>query len=693
MLNVKKDYLKQSAREAFNGVITLKNEETIELNNENVVEGSTAFTQSCCNGKFGFGGFISHQLDTEILISTNDPYLLDGAKIYLERQFFTESGSLVETIPLGEFYIDQSSVKRTKRSVKFTAYDESIKMNRALGNTVIIGAKTGNSLYTYLTYPILTGLKRYAPNQSFDEISANFPNCSGDVSKLFLWEHSYKEGITLREMFCAALQLMGAYAVINREKGGVDIRKFDTSEPLFTIDENNSIKRSVGDFSTKITGVSFGGETAGTDEFIYDLSDNLITVPAMAGQVAQNLLDAKNVADLEFYPAEITWFGDLAVEAGDCFLYKQPGLYGGARKLIVMDYVWRPHAPSTIRCFGLDDSGGASCSGGNSQGSIVATGNMLNGLTFRKLPEPDYNSLEKKDENTFYIVENSDNETINVYLGVKPLECDCQPAESDFLQGYLTCTNPKDVFDPPVNYLPGELTVVPDESSVYIPQSKMIKPEAGNDFIFTAWIDSVEVKGEDREMVGAFARVDMYGRYVCTILDYMNKIPDPRYKIFSADGVKFYTGAMLVLHDKSGQPLRPTDIISYTYTLTYLKKIYEHEFTSADFIQDGDNKITLKNAIPFTHERTSNFYGEIEFADAREFTVRYDFYSDTGSKNYETSGSQTLPYGTAFNARFNLQDTSLKLSFELADGSAIQPSFVNSLKVHIYDPPAEYSSG
>jgi hypothetical protein len=262
------------------------------------------------------------------------------------------------------------------------------------------------------------------------EAVEKFPNC-GASSESFKWSHTASENITYRQMVCAALQLMGAFGRVNRY-GKFEIKQFDLSEAKFTVNADNAISRSTSDLSTPVTGVQGDDFLFGSSGFVYNLTGNLIVTSwgtgsgtPTHGRTLYELSNSSNVVGLDIYSAEISWFGDLAVEPGDCFLYTQDGLCGGDRNIIVMETIWKPYGTCTLRSYcGDTDSGtvtGSSSQSGNVSGTDSSASGInyvsnvvLGGLKFVSCTANTYAGLTP-DSNTVYYV--SDQEKVTQYLG------------------------------------------------------------------------------------------------------------------------------------------------------------------------------------------------------------------------------------------------------------------------------------
>lgn len=148
--------------------------------------------------------------------------------------------------------------------------------------------------------------------------------------------------------------------------------------------------------------------------------------------------------------------------------------------------------------------------GASANSKIIYSGGLLNalyarlgGLSFKVLPEDDYSALAPKDDNTFYIVENNDDKTIDVYLGVKPLENggggsgEEKSKAEEFISGSLVT---RDIYDQPSGgYGSGgnaDEAVTPSENSV-VQAKKYILSGGPDTFIYDLTLESVSFKNTE----------------------------------------------------------------------------------------------------------------------------------------------------------------------------------------------------
>ena len=324
--------------EYFNGTLNLLNGNSIPLNNDNIVKNSFTFSEKAVMGEnFEVGGAYVGEVSMSLFLTLENPFMLTGATIYIERCFVY--GTETVTIPIGHFSIDTSSVSRTQNTVIFNAYDNLIKLDVPVPNTY-------NNVTNTLSGHISTICSACG-------VSFTAPTNLANLTQQFTYVKPENRDFNCRDIIVFIAQLLGCFVRANRQTGAIEFIKFEATVD-YTINENNAIQRSVSDTAVTVTGVQFNNVISGTQGYILDLSNNPFLTDSTTGlsDILGNVLSM--VSDIEFYNAEITWFGDLSVQTGDCISYEQENLYGGNRTIIVMSNTYHPTTPCTIYSYGSD---------------------------------------------------------------------------------------------------------------------------------------------------------------------------------------------------------------------------------------------------------------------------------------------------------------------------------------------------
>lgn len=326
------------------GTLTLGDDKTIQLTSDDILQNTFKFQESCVTGSaFGVGGMIANQIDIGLFLDINNPFLLTAASITLNCKYVFDDGS-EQDIPIGTFYVDSGTVKRTSHTVSFTAYDGMVLFDKPVPkDTTMLHQETYKFIQAACDACGVTLATSVARLMSIPNGKAKCSLKSRDENaKEYNW----------RDLLTFAAQLMGAFGRINRKSGQLEIVSFSQSVD-FTINEDNAVDRSVADTSVKVTGAKFGDQLSGGEGFVLDLSSNPF-LESSSEAARKERLDAlvEGMQGVEFYQAQITWFGDLSVQAGDCFNYEQENLFGGTRKVIVMESVWKLGETCSIKSHG-----------------------------------------------------------------------------------------------------------------------------------------------------------------------------------------------------------------------------------------------------------------------------------------------------------------------------------------------------
>ena len=333
--------------------IDLSDGTIVELTDDDIVQGSFTFKESAVSGSFTVGGMVADQVDMTLYIDIDNLYLLIDAIVTL-KVVYTLSDGTSQTIPIGKMYVDASTVKRSANCISFSAFNAIVRFDKSV------------SKGTMFNCTIAEFVKNVCKicNVEFDENTLD-----GKKNTSLMINFKTSQVYTYRELLSFVLQLMGSFGRINRATGKFEIINFSDSVD-FEINEDNAVSRDVSDSVMSVTGIKFNDITAGTDGYVIDLSSN----PILASYVivskdkdgnTTSKTDSEKVSDIisetliglngvEFCNANVTWFGDLSVQAGDCFNYTQDGLYGGDRKIIVMEQEHKLNGTSTIKSYGTN---------------------------------------------------------------------------------------------------------------------------------------------------------------------------------------------------------------------------------------------------------------------------------------------------------------------------------------------------
>ena len=330
------------------GTIDLGNNTRIRLTSDDILQNSFAIKESAVSGSaFGVGGMVANQIDLGLFLNISNPFYMTGAVVKLFCKYEFDDGS-EQDIPIGTYYVDNGSVKRSKNTISFTAYDGMINFDINIPSNTANIAKIQNKTPYDLILAACTacGMELATTKTEIAKMSAN-------ANRTYSLKQDGNTTYNYRDLLTYAAQLLGAFGRINRADGTLEIVPFSQTAD-FTINEDNAINRSVSDTCVRVTGAKYGEIMAGGDGFVLDLTGNPLLESLTTGDERKTSLSAlySYIQNVEFYQADVTWFGDLSVQAGDCFNYEQDGLYGGTRKILVMETEWKLNGNCTIKSYG-----------------------------------------------------------------------------------------------------------------------------------------------------------------------------------------------------------------------------------------------------------------------------------------------------------------------------------------------------
>ena len=210
--------------DSISGEIALKDGTTIIISDENLVSGSLRVIHELCDdykiGTFNLGAMkIGFRDDSALL------HDFSGAKIKISYNIETSDG--IETIPMGIFIADGTSVKRRRSTVSLSAYDYGILFDSIVSTSVRNMTGTAEEL-------IKASCEKCGVE--FGEIDATLPNSSVEFSPLSPQIQSYRDLIG----WCATV--LCGYAVIDREgKLKIISSRYKVADDNTTILENKKL--------------------------------------------------------------------------------------------------------------------------------------------------------------------------------------------------------------------------------------------------------------------------------------------------------------------------------------------------------------------------------------------------------------------------------------------------------------------
>lgn len=136
---------------AVSGTVTMTDGSELELSDSSIKEGSLSINSKInSSGEFRAGGVCSDELSISLLNYGDGAQSLDGAEVALEFRLYTDSSfTEYDSVPLGIFIVDGSTIRRQADTVQFRAYDRLVLFDRstfAMTNTLynLISAACGS---------------------------------------------------------------------------------------------------------------------------------------------------------------------------------------------------------------------------------------------------------------------------------------------------------------------------------------------------------------------------------------------------------------------------------------------------------------------------------------------------------------------------------------------------------------------
>lgn len=295
------------------GTITLLDDTTIYLTDEDIVQGSLYISEQSVSGEdLDIGSVYVSEMGMSLIKPLDNPYALDGARIALSFGIVTgldeEGEQEWEQVPLGYYYVTE--IKRTQSTVEIKALDGMIRLDVDLSGVVHGG--TPHALLASLAAK--GGL--VLSNTPMD--IASLPN--GNIGITVPVEDT--SITTCRDLLMWICQLMGVFARINRMGHLEVVSHGGDGSTARTIPSNNRYRTKVSDYWVKITRVATKtGDVdyiVGEDGMTMTLESNPLLedkTEAEINAILENILSS--ITAVEYAPHETELIGDPALQPGD----------------------------------------------------------------------------------------------------------------------------------------------------------------------------------------------------------------------------------------------------------------------------------------------------------------------------------------------------------------------------------------
>jgi len=288
------------------GTITLKDNSVIQIDDEDILQGSLYFSEQCVSGEdIEIGNVYASEMGLTLTSPPENPYALDGARIALSFGIET-SEDVWEYVPLGYFYVTE--IERKHTAVNLKALDGMILFDVDLSGVLTSGTPY-SMVQSCCTKAGVTLATSSAEFESFANGQKVFAVPVGDKIK------------TCRDLIMWVCQLLGAFARMNR-LGQLEIIPITGRAPVKTISKDERFVSDVSDFYVKISKVSMKvGETEysqGTAGMTMVLEENPLLAEKTEAEI-NTVLDEilGQVTQAEYTPCNVDFAGDPALQAGD----------------------------------------------------------------------------------------------------------------------------------------------------------------------------------------------------------------------------------------------------------------------------------------------------------------------------------------------------------------------------------------
>ena len=288
------------------GTITLKDDTVINIDDEDILQGSLYLSEQCVSGEdIEVGNVYASELGFTLTAPPANPYILDGARVVINFGIETSEG-VWEYVPLGYYYVTEIERKNTAVAIK--ALDGMILFDVDLSGILTVG--TPYEMISACCNKVgITLANSPADFQSFANGNRVFTLPTGSKIQ------------TCRDLIMWLCQLMGCFARMNR-LGQLEIVPVKAGAVVKTLNRQQRYSVDVSDFIVNITKVEMKvGETEysqGSDGLVMVLEEN----PFLAGmedndinEILTNLLN--QISTVEYTPCNVNFIGDPALQAGD----------------------------------------------------------------------------------------------------------------------------------------------------------------------------------------------------------------------------------------------------------------------------------------------------------------------------------------------------------------------------------------
>ena len=342
-----KQAIKSNIRKGYvNGILIIDGTE-YPLNDSNIAKDSLYITNQIVNdNKLCFGAVYAGEFGV-VINSDIDRYSLYGARVVLTYSLEIDAEGTLETVPLGEFFVD--TAQRIGTTIKLTAVDAMSNFDKALGEDV------NGSLYELLSYICdKCGVELAQTEDDIADLHANATAMSYTLRQEQIG--NYRDALSNLSM------IVCSNAIIDRN-GKLRLVQYATEACDYNDRDSRITNCKFSDYTTQyacITARFFAEENFAPysvkDDDINGLILDLGDVPIVGGTSAEkyNLLNAMldTLKQIVYVPATLYISSNPAYDLGDMIECRNVNNSTDSINTYIMHYSFEYRNKETINSYG-----------------------------------------------------------------------------------------------------------------------------------------------------------------------------------------------------------------------------------------------------------------------------------------------------------------------------------------------------
>lgn len=339
--------IKSNIRKGYvNGILIIDGTE-YPLNDSNIAKDSLYITNQIVNdNKLCFGAVYAGEFGV-VINSDIDRYSLYGARVVLTYSLEIDAEGTLETVPLGEFFVD--TAQRIGTTIKLTAVDAMSNFDKALGEDV------NGSLYELLSYICdKCGVELAQTEDDIADLHANATAMSYTLRQEQIG--NYRDALSYLSM------IVCSNAIIDRN-GKLRLVQYATEACDYNDRDSRITNCKFSDYTTQyacITARFFAEENFAPysvkDDDINGLILDLGDVPIVGGTSAEkyNLLNAMldTLKQIVYVPATLYISSNPAYDLGDMIECRNVNNSTDSINTYIMHYSFEYRNKETINSYG-----------------------------------------------------------------------------------------------------------------------------------------------------------------------------------------------------------------------------------------------------------------------------------------------------------------------------------------------------